>query len=294
MDAFVLGFVAAATALPLATWADRAARHATPIALGLWIVAAVAAMSAPSLPSLLLALLYTGGALGLAGLRLVPALERPRLLVDELAIAAAHALPIGGGVWLVIAASGGNLLGFGGDWALLTASHFHAAGFGAWVMAGLVARENLDAPARSTRAAQRAVLLLHPVAYGIVAAGITGAPALEQLGTASYLALLTVQAALTLRVVVAGGPRRGRALLAISALVPAASMGLAADWALGARSLQLSEMALTHGLLNALGFCGLGLLALGRLDLAPRAPRARDGNARQTHVDPRPEPLGSP
>lgn len=207
-----------------------------------------------------------GGALGglyigltlLFGVRALPrALSRPRLHASEVGLAAAWIWAVGGGVWLTVYASGGALLGFGDLWALLTAAHFHAAGFAAVSITALLVR----AVGRGAW-----LLLLHPVAFACVAAGLAGTPALERVGTVLYLALFGAQWLVAVQDRL--WRRRGGWLAMLALTVPAVTLALAADWALGARRLDIEQMVWAHGLVNAIGHGILGLLAFGRM--APR------------------------
>jgi hypothetical protein len=258
LDPIHIGFWLAALGLPLLHFADPEVAEAEPrhvyrSVLLMPVLAFLASLD--SLQGLLGGLLAAAYGLGAAffGWRaLGRALCRPVLLWAEVGLAAAWIWVIGGGVWLFVAASGTRLLGFGGIWALLTAAHFHAAGFGAVAVSALLARV--------LGRRQLAILALHPVAFALVAIGLTGHRWMEQAGTVIYLILFGGQLALALS---AGAHRQASGQLLLAALaVPLATLALAADWALGGRHLTLEQMAWLHGTVNAAGHGLLGIVAL--------------------------------
>jgi hypothetical protein len=61
----------------------------------------------------------------------------------------------------------------------------------------------------------------------------------------------------------------------VALAVPVVTLGLAADWALGGRHLDLLGMAWFHGLVNVVGHVVLGLVAFAWLSPAPRSRRLR-------------------
>ncbi|WP_002621682.1 YndJ family transporter [Cystobacter fuscus] len=65
---------------------------------------------------------------------------RSAFLVEELVIDVALLCPLGGAVWMMTWLGDFSLLGFQGLWVLLTAVHFHFAGFGCLLIAGLLGR----------------------------------------------------------------------------------------------------------------------------------------------------------
>lgn len=265
LDPVTIGFGAATLAVPALHFADPEARgdRSARVIAGLMPLLAFAACLpfARGRIGALLAGLYIGLAVVL-GLRALPrALSRPALQASEVGLAAAWIWAVGGGVWLLVSASGGTLRGFGGTWALLTAAHFHAAGFAAIAVTALLVR----ALGRGAW-----LLALHPIAFALVAAGIDGAPALEKAGTVAYIALFAAQWGVAVRGGVAR--RRGGRLVLLALTVPLITLALAADWALGARRLDLMQMAWLHGLANAVGHGLLGLWGFGRM-----APRPRTG-----------------
>jgi len=217
-------------------------------------------------------LLFSGAAAlhGLARLA-----GRSELLHEEVAIDfALLCLPVGA-VWMLAYLADATLAGFSGLWVILTAIHFHFAGFGCLLIVGVLGRR-LWASRRSTPRAWK----LHPfLAWGLMAAlpllaaGIAGSRAIEVVGVGCYVALLPPLAILLIRSATTLGPRRmAQALLVVAGLALLGSTTLAALWGLFRPSLvPLPTMVRFHGSLNAIGFVGLGLLALRLLAPASRA-----------------------
>lgn len=193
---------------------------------------------------------------GLALLR--KALARERTLPEEVALGAAWVWVVGGLVWLHAFLNDSALLGFCAPWTWLGACHFAAAGFGALTITALTCRTVSDARALRTL---RVLLVAHPLAYLVTAAGISGFRFCNELGAASYELIFAAQLGACLfgrpdRI--AGGPRR---LLAIALAVPVVTLALALAWALGRPLFDLGGMVRYHGLVNAIGHVGLGLSA---------------------------------
>ncbi len=169
-----------------------------------------------------------------------------------------------GGAWTLADRAGLRPLGYDPLLVRLTAVHFHYAGFGLPLLAGLAAR-------RSGGSRPLAIALLAGmgvVAAGLVASQLTDHRAAEW-AAATFMALAASLAALgQLREAVRGGRPLSRPLsrplLALSALCLLWGMGLAAAWG-AARGLGLArphmvDMLHAHGAVNALGFVLLGLL----------------------------------
>ncbi|HEY3229481.1 MAG TPA: YndJ family protein [Roseiflexaceae bacterium] len=195
-------------------------------------------------------------------------LSRNSLRADELCIdAGLFYLPVGA-VWLIFSRLGANPLGFDNTIVILTAVHFHYAGFGAPILAGLAGR-------RLATIRPAAWRLFRPVAAGViagialVAAGITLArftPLLEVAAAVLFAASLLGLAGLVLFVVVpATQPRFARGLLAVSAGSLLVTMPLAGGYTVGRFAgfplVGIPRMVEVHGWMNALGFVLCGLLA---------------------------------
>lgn len=186
------------------------------------------------------------------------ALARAKLLPEEVALAVAWVFVVGGLVWLQAFLSGSQLLGFVAPWTWLAAAHFAVAGFGALTVTALACRVVADA--RSLRVL-RALLVAHPVAYLITAAGISGAPHFHELGAASYELIFIAQ----LSAVLLGRPDRiapaPRHLLVLALIVPVGTLLLSLGWAWRRPFFDLAGMVRYHGLVNAVGHVGLALAA---------------------------------
>jgi hypothetical protein len=186
------------------------------------------------------------------------AFARRELLPEEFALAGAWVFLVGSVLWLGVFLSDSSLLGFYAPWTWLTASHFAAAGFGALTVTALACRTVANARARRVL---RVLLVVHPVVYLITAAGISGNPYCSELGAASYAVLFSVQLAAVLfgqPVRIARGPKR---LLVAALSVPLWTMVPALAWACGRPLFDLDGMVRYHGLVNAVGHVGVGLVA---------------------------------
>ncbi|WP_336320073.1 YndJ family protein [Streptomyces lavendofoliae] len=198
------------------------------------------------------------------------ALHAPRRLLRtrsaapaEVAVLTALVSPSVAALALVAERSGHRLFGFGLDILALTVPHFHFAGFAAALVAGLVCR-TVDRPAA------RFAALSVPLGTLLVLLGYFLDDWAELAGAVVLTAGMWTVALLTWRDVArAQHDRPTRALLGVSAAVLVATMLLALSWALGeATGLphpDLTWMAATHGLGNALGFALCAVLAWRRL-----------------------------
>jgi hypothetical protein len=120
------------------------------------------------------------------------ALARTVLLPEEVALAAAWVFVVGSLVWLRAFLSGSTLLGFGAPLTWLAASHFAAAGFGALTITALTCRVVSDARALKVL---RVLLVAHPAAYLVTAAGISGFRYCDELGATGYELIFVTQLA---------------------------------------------------------------------------------------------------
>lgn len=188
------------------------------------------------------------------------AFSLPEFLSEEIALAFAWVFVVGSLVWLGIFLSGSTFLGFGAPWTWLAAAHFAFAGFGALTITALSCRVVSD---QHSLRVLRILLIAHPVAYLVTAAGISGFPYCDELGSASYQLIFITQ----LWAVVSGRSHRmSRApmLLLIFALtVPVITLIPALAWAWGRPIFDLAGMVRFHGIVNAIGHVGLGLAAFG-------------------------------
>ncbi|MEM8559267.1 MAG: YndJ family transporter [Bacteroidota bacterium] len=199
-------------------------------------------------------------AIGIGSTLLIRSWKRTRLLPEEVALAVAWVFVVGGLVWLEAYLKGSTLLGFGPPWTWLAAAHFGAAGYGALTVTALVCRTVSHLQAQCTL---RVLLAVHPVAYLVTAAGISGVRYCSELGALSYFVLFVVQ----LGAFFFGNPSRisvgPRILLALALAVPLGTIVPALAWAWQQPLLDLGGMVKYHGVVNAIGHVGLGLLALG-------------------------------
>lgn len=166
--------------------------------------------------------------------------------------------------WLLLSRAGATPVGLHEPIVQLTAVHFTYAGVGALVLAGAALAA---ATSPGTRRVGLAAVLLTAGAPPVVATGFVTGWAVAQVGGAALMTLgVWATAALQLhRVVRTHLTAATRALLAVSGLAVWAPMVLAVAWAAGQHwdvpILSIPDMARTHGVANALGFIGAGLLA---------------------------------
>lgn len=233
----------------------------------LWPLLALPGAVSPWLPrgplATALASAYALAAFALA-LHAPARLRRTRSLAPaEIAVLTALVSPSVAGVALVAERAGRELLGFDLEILALTVPHFHFAGFAAALVAGLVCR-SAGGPAG------RFAAVSVPTGTLLVLAGYFTGDWLELAGAVVLTAGMWAVALLTWRDVrTSRAERLIRKLFGVSTAVLVATMLLALSWALGeATGLphpDLTWMAATHGLGNALGFALCSLLAWRRL-----------------------------
>lgn len=192
-------------------------------------------------------------------------LNREARTFEEVSVSTGLIFVLIGAGWLVLSRLGVQPLGFGDTIVLLTAVHFHYAGFAAPILAGLAGRTLLG-QTRFARSVFAISVIGIVIGTPIVAAGITLSPLLGFAGT------LIISTALILLSVVSMGwvipqinRRSAQLLLVISALSPFVSMILASLYAYSLATkkliIDIPQMAMTHGLVNAFGFALCGLIA---------------------------------
>jgi hypothetical protein len=181
----------------------------------------------------------------------------------EIAVLTALVTPSVAGIALVAERAGHELFGFTLPILALTVPHFHFAGFAAALVAGLVC-------GRADGPLARFAALSVPIGTLGVLGGYFVDDWAELAGALVLTAGMWAVALVTWRDV--RGAERDpwtRALLAVSAAVLVATMLLALSWAVGeAADLphpNLTWMAATHGLGNALGFALCSVLAWRRI-----------------------------
>jgi len=214
-------------------------------------------------------LLFTASIAAVAGLRL---LRRRVVRVTEAVLHVGLLSLPGAAVWLLVYRAELVLGGFGGLAALLTAAHFHAAGFGALVMAGLVGRGLRLAGAPRAGRAMAVIAVVMVIAFASLAAGIaTGIRGIELTGACLYAVTLPALAGLQIfaGLRVAGGATRISLVLSALGLLGATGYALmfAVQGFYGA-AVPISTMLRMHGAVNAFVFIGLGLWGWSRVESA--------------------------
>jgi YndJ-like protein len=166
-----------------------------------------------------------------------------------------------GGAWLVASRLGMRPMGIQEPIGLLTAVHFHFAGFAMAMIGAAMLRFAERRGAHSWLAGL--VLMVATLPY-VVAAGFVISPAVK-MAAAILFSASVAGLAIYLR---AFGKRAenasARILLQVAAGAVFAGMILSGTYAiadyLGSDALTIPQMARTHGVLNAVGFCLPGLL----------------------------------
>ncbi|WP_175412102.1 YndJ family protein [Streptomyces sp. TRM64462] len=229
---------------------------AVPGAVSLWLPRGALATA--------LAACYALGTLLLA-LAAPRRLARTRSLAPaDVAVLTALVSPSVAATALVAERWGHELFGFDLGILDLTVPHFHFAGFAAALVAGLVRSAAPGRPAAAFAA------LSVPLGTFLVLLGYFVDDWAELAGAVVLTAGMWAVALVTWQdVLPRGRDRLTRALFAVSAGVLVATMLLALSWALGEATgiphPNLTWMAATHGLANALGFALCSVLAWRRL-----------------------------
>ncbi|MGH9968818.1 MAG: YndJ family protein [Pyrinomonadaceae bacterium] len=177
-------------------------------------------------------------------------------------------LPVGGG-WLVVSRLGVQLLGYGDTIILLTAVHFTFAAYAAPILAGLAGRKLIKS--RSVDRVFKVVPIGIIAGTPLVAGGITFSPVMALVGAVMISIGLVLLAILVVGWIVPSiRSLPAQVLLLISSASSLPAMGLACVYAYSIVFKQLlidiPQMAMTHGLLNAFGFALCGLIAWVILD----------------------------
>jgi len=166
-----------------------------------------------------------------------------------------------GAAWLVASRWGMRPMGIQEPIGLLTAVHFHFAGFAtATIAAATLGRGD----GLRTNGWRRGLLVLVAGMPFVVAAGFVISPVLKMVAGIVFSASVAAVA-----IVLRGRGREAkhttaRVLLQVAAVAVFAGMVLSSAYAVadyfGSDILPIPEMARTHGVLNAVGFCMAGLL----------------------------------
>jgi YndJ-like protein len=171
-----------------------------------------------------------------------------------------------GGAWLVASRVGWRPMGIQEPIGLLTAVHFHFAGFATAMIAGATLRfaEARFAGRDGLLRWLRGVVVLVLVMPFLVAAGFVISPGLKMVAAMVFSASVAALAGFVW--MFAGSVEDGsaRGFLRAAAGAVFAGMALSGTYAVAdfvkSELLPIPRMASTHGVLNALGFCLLGLL----------------------------------
>ena len=166
-----------------------------------------------------------------------------------------------GGTWLVASRLGMRPLGIQEPIGLLTAVHFHFAGFAT----AMIAAATLEFAQR--RGMHRWLTYVVPFVVGlpfVVAVGFVVSPALK-MGAAVLFSASVAGIAISVRACARlVEDRTSRGLLKVASIAVFAGVVLAGAYAvadfMGSDALTIPQMARTHGILNAVGFCLPGLL----------------------------------
>jgi hypothetical protein len=250
-----------------AGWLDAAARRLQPLgagmALGATLLAPGRSAGILAIGWMLVCLLMAGA--GLRDLLFSSWLDAGRSARATLFVRAAICIAridlAVGGAWLVASRFGMRPMGIQEPIGLLTAVHFHFAGF---ATATIAAATLGFAEQRGAQRWLRRVVVLVLILPFVVAAGFVISPVIKM--CAAVLFSMTVA---TLAVFLRAWGRRAsdttaRVTLQVAAGAVFAGMVLAgtyaiADW-MHSDLLPIPQMARTHGILNAVGFCLPGLL----------------------------------
>ncbi|HLW86605.1 MAG TPA: YndJ family transporter [Candidatus Sulfotelmatobacter sp.] len=171
-----------------------------------------------------------------------------------------------GGAWLVASRLGWRPMGIQEPIGLLTAVHFHFAGFATALIAGATLRfaeASLGGRGILLRWLRRVVVFVIVMPF-VVAAGFVISPALKMVAAMAFSASVAALAGFVWMCAgrVEDGTARGLLRLAAGAVL--VGMAFSGTYAVAdfvkSDLMPIPRMASTHGVLNAVGFCLLGLL----------------------------------
>lgn len=254
-------------AVPLGLFAEDGPRSSwRDAAIWLLLPSSAALLLAVGLPAgwraALLAVPWAVVTLLLAAHGLSRLLPRRHHSPAALCIDAAYVFIVVGGGWVLLDRAGARPLGYDPLIVQLTAIHFHIAGFALPLLAGLMGRAR---PGGTPALVSAGVVLGIPlVAGGLVLSQVTGDMRGEWV--ASWTLALAAAAVGVFQILEARSRTDStRILLGLSGASLLAGMFLAAAYGYGrAQGLlwpTIADMIPLHGISNALGFAGLGLLA---------------------------------
>jgi hypothetical protein len=273
-------------------WPEDVARRLQPAGAAL----AVVAMWLPpgrragfaALGWMIVCVLMAGGGLwrivlsaGLSGERStgespVPTLGVPALVAEIVAAMAGVDLAVGG-AWLVASRWGMRPMGIQEPIGLLTAVHFHFAGFATALIGAATLRFALT---RGKHPWLKVLVLMVIGLPFVVAGGFVISHVVKMVAAILFSASV---AGLAIAVRACGRKAENvtaRILLQVAAGAVFAGMVLSGAYAvadyLGSDALTIPQMARTHGILNAVGFCLLGLLGWLVESSSRQSPEAAD------------------
>lgn len=212
-------------------------------------------------PAGILSLCWLGYAFFLAWLGASRLLARGWTWIEECAIDFGHLYYTMGGIWFIFYHFDLPVLHFTETIVLLTSVHFHYSAPLIPVMAGLAGRLLTE----QETAGWKYRFIVGGTVGGplLVAAGITFSRSLEWVAVVIYTCSLFLYLWVLFRLF-PKFPIRSRLLFLGSALSLAIGMILAIGYSvgnwLGTPWVTIPDMVSTHGLINAIGFCGMGLM----------------------------------
>jgi hypothetical protein len=166
-----------------------------------------------------------------------------------------------GGAWLVASRLGMRPMGIQEPIGLLTAVHFHFAGF---ATATIAAATLAFAERREMQRWLRRVVLVVVGLPFVVAAGFVISPALKMAAAVLFSVSVAGLAVFLRSCIRRVNEATARVLLQVASGAVFAGMVFAAAYVVadfrGSEALTIPQMARTHGILNAVGFCLPGLL----------------------------------
>ena len=170
-----------------------------------------------------------------------------------------------GGVWLLASRLGLSPAGFKEPIVFLTAVHFHYAAFAAPILAGMTGAALRRVTGSRHRLFPVAALSVMAAPALLAAGWALGSPFLKVVAAFVLAGGLMVLVALTLIVIPNFRSQVAGTLLVLSGLSVIAGMCLVCVYAggefAGTKLITIPQMAVSHGILNSLGFTLCGLLA---------------------------------
>jgi hypothetical protein len=245
-------------------WCLEVARRIQPLAAAM---AVIAVCMPPGRKAAIVAVgwLVVCGLMAWSGLTdLIRTIRTRAEMVVQIALAVARIDLAVGGAWLVASRLGIHPMGIQEPIGLLTAVHFHFAGFATALIAAATLRFAEKRSGADSLVWLKAIVILVIGMPYVVAAGFVISPALK-MGAAVVFSVSVAALAVRLRGCMKNvSDFTARVLLQVASGAVFAAMIFSAAYAVadfaGSDALTIPQMARTHGLLNAFGFCLSGLL----------------------------------